>query len=153
MQPVLPLLAYASAYIQCHYLAAFTAALLNNQPMGFYQPFTIIKDAQRHGLEVKPIDITCSEWLCTLEEMVAEKGRKGDGGTQRHGDIEACSPSPHLPVSPSPLALRLGLKYVKGLRAERGSDCARTFKVVRRMMIYAIALVNCAKTNCENWRL
>ncbi|HKR61918.1 MAG TPA: error-prone DNA polymerase, partial [Pyrinomonadaceae bacterium] len=56
------LLAYASAYLKCHYLAAFTAALLNNQPMGFYQPFTIIKDAQRHGLEVKSIDITCSEW-------------------------------------------------------------------------------------------
>ena len=61
------LLAYASAYIKCHYLAAFTAAILNNQPMGFYQPFTIIKDAQRHGLEVKPTDITCSDWLCTLE--------------------------------------------------------------------------------------
>src|SRR5678815_3100341 len=63
------LLAYASAYIKCHYLAAFTAAILNNQPMGFYQPFTIIKDAQRHGLDVKPIDITSSDWLCTLEAV------------------------------------------------------------------------------------
>src|SRR5260370_25213841 len=50
------LLAYASAYLKCHYLAAFTAATLNNHPMGFYQPFTIIKDAQRHGLKVKPVD-------------------------------------------------------------------------------------------------
>ena len=52
------LIAYASAYLKCHYLAAFTAALLNNQPMGFYSPATIVKDAQRHGLRVKPVDIT-----------------------------------------------------------------------------------------------
>ena len=51
------LLAYASAYLKCHYLAAFTAAMLNNQPMGFYTPATIVKDAQRHGLRVKPIDV------------------------------------------------------------------------------------------------
>jgi len=62
------LIAYASAYLKCHYLAAFTAALLNNQPMGFYQPFTIVKDAQRHGLQVKPVDVMQSDWLCTLEE-------------------------------------------------------------------------------------
>ena len=62
------LIAYASAYLKCHYLAAFTAALLNNQPMGFYSPATIVKDAQRHGLRVKPVDINRSEWLCTLEE-------------------------------------------------------------------------------------
>src|SRR6516225_9701050 len=52
------LLAYASAYLKCYYLAVFTAALLNNQPMGFYHPATIVKDAQRHGLKVKPIDVT-----------------------------------------------------------------------------------------------
>ena len=62
------LIAYASAYLKCHYLAAFTAAILNNQPMGFYQPFTLIKDAQRHGLKVLPIDVTRSDWLCTIEE-------------------------------------------------------------------------------------
>src|SRR6266550_1262149 len=62
------LIAYASAYLKCHYLAAFTAALLNNQPMGFYQPFTIVKDAQRHSLQVKPVDVMKSDWLCTLEE-------------------------------------------------------------------------------------
>ena len=51
------LIAYASAYLKCHYLAAFTAAILNNQPMGFYQPFTLVKDAQRHGLTVRPVDV------------------------------------------------------------------------------------------------
>jgi error-prone DNA polymerase len=62
------LIAYASAYLKCHYLAAFTAALLNNQPMGFYSPATIVKDAQRHGLKVLPVDVTKSEWNCTLEQ-------------------------------------------------------------------------------------
>jgi error-prone DNA polymerase len=62
------LLAYASAFLKCRYLAAFTAAILNNQPMGFYQPDTLVRDAQRHGLKVKPIDVTCSDWLCQLEK-------------------------------------------------------------------------------------
>ena len=85
------LIAYASAYLKCHYLHSFTTALLNNQPMGFYSPATLVKDAQRHGLRVLPIDVSRSDWLCNLEEV----GRKaGKGG--------------HL-------ALRLGLNYVKGL--------------------------------------
>ena len=79
------LIAYASAFLKCHYLPAFTAAMLNNQPMGFYSPATLVKDAQRHGLKVKPIDVTCSDWLCTLE---------------KHGND---------------FHLRLGLRYVKGL--------------------------------------
>lgn len=61
------LLAYASAYLKCRYLAAFTCAMLNNQPMGFYSPAILIKDAQRHGLRVLPVDIVQSEWLCTVE--------------------------------------------------------------------------------------
>ena len=88
------LLAYASAYLKCHYLAAFTAALLNNQPMGFYSPAVLIKDAQRHGLRVKPIDVTCSEWNCTLER-----------------DREN-------------FAVRLGLRYVKGLSNAVGAEIA-----------------------------
>jgi error-prone DNA polymerase len=82
------LIAYASAFLKCHYLAAFTTAMLNNQPMGFYQPATLIKDAQRHGLKFKPIDITCSQWECTIGES-----------------------SENFPV-------RIGLRYVKGLRKE-----------------------------------
>ena len=58
------LLAYASAYLKCHYLAAFTCAMLNNQPMGFYAPAILIKDAQRHGLRVLPVDVAFSEWEC-----------------------------------------------------------------------------------------
>ncbi len=89
------LIAYASAYLKCHYLAAFTAALLNNQPMGFYHPSTIVKDAQRHGLRIKPIDITSSDWLCTLE--TDEPTTKSD--TAR-------------------LAVRTGFRYAKGLRED-----------------------------------
>jgi error-prone DNA polymerase len=108
------LLAYASAYFKVHYLAAFTAALLNNQPMGFYSPAVLIKDAQRHGLRVLPVDITISEWDCTITE-------------EHH--------------------LRLGLRYVRGLREEAGraivaaraersftdiDDLARRVPVLRR---------------------
>jgi error-prone DNA polymerase len=82
------LIAYASAYLKCHYLAAFTAAMLNNQPMGFYRPATLIKDAQRHGLKFKPIDVTRSGWDCTMEA---------------HADG---------------FRVRIGLRYVKGLRKE-----------------------------------
>ena len=60
------LLAYASAYLKCHYLAAFTAAMLNNQPMGFYHPATLVKDAQRHGLRFLPVDVMESEWECAI---------------------------------------------------------------------------------------
>jgi error-prone DNA polymerase len=79
------LLAYASAYCKVKYLAAFTCAILNNQPMGFYMPAVIVKDAQRHGLRVKPIDIQVSEWACTIEH-------------EQDGTI----------------SVRLGLNYAKG---------------------------------------
>jgi error-prone DNA polymerase len=70
------LIAYSSAYLKCHYLAAFTAAMLNNQPMGFYSPATLVKDSQRHGLKVKPIDVTKSDWLCTLENGAMRVGMR-----------------------------------------------------------------------------
>jgi DNA polymerase III alpha subunit len=73
------LIAYASAYLKCHYLAAFTAALLNNQPMGFYSPATIVKDAQRHGLKLLPVDVTKSEWNCTLELVASSEYRVPSG--------------------------------------------------------------------------
>ena len=83
------LIAYASAYFKVKYLAAFTCAILNNQPMGFYSPAVLVKDAQRHGLRVKPIDVQVSNWPCVIE-------REPDGS----------------------LSLRLGLGYAKGLRRQ-----------------------------------
>ena len=91
------LIAYASAYLKCHYLPAFTAAILNNQPMGFYSPATLVKDAGRHGLRVLPIDVARSGWLCSLEKTQVKTAGRGEG-----------------------LALRLGLNYVKGLREVPG---------------------------------
>jgi error-prone DNA polymerase len=88
------LLAYASAYLKCNYPAVFTAALLNNQPMGFYHPATIVKDAQRHGVRVIPVDVNSSGWLCTVE------------------------PGRHTPV------VQLGLNYVRSLRKECGQAIA-----------------------------
>ena len=81
------LIAYASAYLKVHFLAAFTCGLLNNQPMGFYSPAVLVKDAQRHGLRVRPIDVQRSEWLCSLEK-------------EENGSV----------------SLRLGMNYAKGLR-------------------------------------
>jgi error-prone DNA polymerase len=62
------LLAYASAYLKVHYPAAFYTALLNNQPMGFYHPATLVKDAQRRGVRFHPIDVQQSDWLCRVDE-------------------------------------------------------------------------------------
>ncbi|HMG76659.1 MAG TPA: error-prone DNA polymerase [Pyrinomonadaceae bacterium] len=125
------LLAYASAYLKCHYLAAFTAATLNNQPMGFYQPFTIIKDAQRHGLKVKPVDVMRSNWDCTIEENRDQKSEvrtqnseiRGRGAVETSRDHE----SDFRPLTSDlrPLALRLGLRCVKGLRETSGRAIER----------------------------
>jgi len=85
------LIAYASAYFKVRYLAAFTCAILNNQPMGFYMPAVLVKDAQRHGLRIRPIDVQVSEWKCTIEH-------------DKSGE----------------LSLRMGLMYAKGLRQDVG---------------------------------
>src|SRR6185436_16489045 len=62
------LLVYASAYLKAHYAAAFYTALLNNQPMGFYHPATLVKDAQRHGVRFAPIDVQISRWPCFIQD-------------------------------------------------------------------------------------
>jgi error-prone DNA polymerase len=80
------LLAYVTAWLRCHHQDVFTCAILNAQPMGFYTPATLVEDAKRHGIEVRPIDINKSRWNCTLE----------------------CGDS-------SSWAVRMGLRYVKGL--------------------------------------
>jgi error-prone DNA polymerase len=122
------LIAYASAYLKCHYLAAFTAAILNNQPMGFYQPFTLVKDAQRHGLEVLPVDVTKSEWLCTIEKSPKSKVQspKSEEGPKpiNHRRSETLDIG-HWTLDQH-LAMRLGLRYVKGLSEQSGKAIVRT---------------------------
>jgi error-prone DNA polymerase len=88
------LLAYASSWLKCHEPAAFLCALLNSQPMGFYSPSQLVQDAQRHGVEVRPVDIAISTWDSTLEE------RSGD------------------PADAGQPAVRLGLSLQRGMRRE-----------------------------------
>ncbi|HVQ37759.1 MAG TPA: OB-fold nucleic acid binding domain-containing protein, partial [Pyrinomonadaceae bacterium] len=125
------LIAYASAYLKCHYLAAFTAAILNNQPMGFYQPFTLVKDAQRHGLKVRPVDVTRSDWLCTIENEGGEE-EEGNGETGERGKGKGEGKEEEGEQGKGErgqgLVLRLGLKYVKGVREESGQAIVRERK-------------------------
>jgi error-prone DNA polymerase len=92
------LIAYASAWLRCHYPDVFTCALLNAQPMGFYTPATIVDDAKRHGIEVRPVDVCRSAWECTLEAGARGQGPGGEGER---------------------FAVRMGLRYVKGLSSVR----------------------------------
>ena len=89
------LLVYSSAWIKCYEPAAFTCALINSQPMGFYAPAQLVRDARDHGVEVRPISVCASDWDCTLE-------RRADGEP----------------------ALRLGLRMVKGFREEAATRIA-----------------------------
>ena len=91
------LIAYASAYFKVRYLAAFTCAILNNQPMGFYMPAVLVKDAQRHGLRIRPIDVQISQWQCTIEH-------------ERNGER----------------SMRMGLMYARGLRQEVGEALVKS---------------------------
>jgi len=105
------LIAYCTAWMKCYYPAEFTCALLNAWPMGFYAPSTIVEDARRRGVEVRPIDVLASDWQCTLEAVESEACGTGPGQTE--------------------FAVRMGLRFVKGLGEEdwrrirdarRGSD-------------------------------
>jgi error-prone DNA polymerase len=107
------LLAYASSWLKCHEPAAFLCALLNSQPMGFYSPSQLVQDARRHGIEVRPADVTLSGWDATLEEFVpASVPTQGvpDAGWPGATDGGA---------RPQP-AVRLGLRMLRGLSAEAG---------------------------------
>jgi len=108
------LLAYASAYFKAHYPAAFYTALLNNQPMGFYHPATLVKDAQRRGVRFNPIDVQVSDWECTVED---------DG------------------------SIRLGLRYVRGLRAEAGQAIAHANSEFRSENLETD---RCPKCGCDD---
>ncbi|HEV2732752.1 MAG TPA: hypothetical protein VGV15_22195, partial [Terriglobales bacterium] len=133
------LIAYASAYLKGHYLAAFTAALLNNQPMGFYHPSTIVKDAQRHGLKMLPLDVTKSDWKCTLEpipnplipqESVILSGAKDlciAGGRKllMHRSFTPAVQDDKQEVGRLEFAVRLGLRYARGLREQAGQALVR----------------------------
>ena len=97
------LLVYVSAWLKCHEPAAFLCAMLNSLPMGFYSASQLIQDARRHGVQIRPVDVTISDWECTLEEQTDEPSQS------------IASTAPALSMSP---AVRLGLNRVKGMGRE-----------------------------------
>ncbi|WP_421725758.1 error-prone DNA polymerase [Bauldia sp.] len=105
------LLVYASSWLKCHYPDVFCAALLNAQPMGFYAPAQIVRDAARHGVTIRPPDINFSDWDSTLEP---EEGQPTDRIRTRvhaaHADQRDDIRSAH--------AVRLGLRQIKGIKEE-----------------------------------
>jgi error-prone DNA polymerase len=128
------LIAYASSWMKCHHPDVFCAALLNAQPMGFYAPAQIVRDARQHGVEVRPVCINGSQWDCTLEP-IEEDGLHPKG--KRH-------------------AVRLGLRMVKGLseaEAEKiiAARAGRPFAAInglwRRVAVPAAALVRIAEAD------
>jgi len=131
------LLAYASAYLKAHHPAAFLAGLLDSQPMGFYSPATLVKDSQRHGVDVRPIDIAHSGWDTTLECDGGTQGGETQGGEAAAQRAEGERRPERLASAAerraqraegerSP-AVRLPLRFVAGLReaSARAIEAAR----------------------------
>ncbi|MDQ0565024.1 DNA polymerase III subunit alpha [Erythrobacter citreus] len=94
-------LVYVSSWLKCHFPAAFGCALLNSQPMGFYAPAQIVRDAREHGVSVLPADVNLSQWDCTLEDIGGEAPASGQERGRGRQDRN--------------IALRLGLRQVDGL--------------------------------------
>jgi error-prone DNA polymerase len=149
------LLVYVSAWLKCHHPAAFACALLNSQPMGFYAPAQIVRDAREHGVEVRPIDISASDWDCTLEEGALRLGFRLIAGFSREwaervvvgrrsGDA---APSPYPPPArgggvlfatfPFAGLVRMGLpRAALVLLAE--ADALRSMKLDRRAALWQV---------------
>jgi error-prone DNA polymerase len=125
-------LVYASAWLKCYYPAAFTAALLRAQPMGFYSPASLISDVRRHGVEIRGVDVNASGALATLEGRGKDPGKRQESGRQQAPaasrqqapaasieELLALAPAGGQPAPDQP-AIRVGLSEVRNL----GSDAA-----------------------------
>ena len=122
-------LVYVSSWLKCHYPAAFACALLNSQPMGFYAPAQIVRDAQEHGVEARQVDVNFSDWDATLEDSPPpphhhrrEECTSPPASWGRPGGGDAVTAPSGIPPTPSPSpqgrgepALRLGLRQIDGL--------------------------------------
>lgn len=133
------LIAYATAWLRCHHRAVFVCSLLNAQPMGFYAPATLVEDAKRHGVEMRPVDVMHSHWDCSLEpsskirtearearhgQIQGETTRTSSANSRRNDAADALGPASEPTGGVSSWALgrqdmacRMGLRYVKGLTA------------------------------------
>jgi error-prone DNA polymerase len=134
------LIVYVSCWLKCHHPEVFACALLNSQPMGFYQPPQILADLQRHGVEVRPADVSWSGWDCSLETPRVDRAaavrpvRRRDsapaarsmanGEWEEQGSDGAPQAESHSPTGHPPLALRLGLRMVRGLSPDAAGRIA-----------------------------
>jgi len=125
------LLAYASAYLKVHYPAAFFTALLNNQPMGFYHPASLVKDAQRRGVRFHPIDVQQSDWLCRVEEDGAIRvGFMYVNGLRKEAG-QAMAQIPKGRLMPAPPPHNVGAGFSRPECPKCGSDDDSMIEVVR----------------------
>jgi error-prone DNA polymerase len=124
------LLAYASSYLKAHYPAEFLTALLNCQPMGFYSPAVLVKDAQRHGVRVRPIDVSVSDVKCKVIPWERQSCLSSSTGTTADTTASTNKSTNKIVCA---TAVRLGLMYVSGLRAE----AAETIERERRRQPFA----------------
>jgi error-prone DNA polymerase len=107
------LLVYVSSWLKCHHPAAFCAALLNSQPMGFYAPAQLVQDARRHGVEARPPDVNASEWDCTLEEGALRLGLRMVSGLAEAAGQRIAMGKPYRSVH----ELQLNRKDLRALAA------------------------------------
>jgi error-prone DNA polymerase len=122
-------LVYASCWMKCYYPDVFAAALLNSQPMGFYAPAQIVRDAREHGVEVRPVDVNLSDWDCTLENDPASRGVM----QMRHASMNGHIRTTH--------AMRLGFRQISGMSQDHAqrieSVRGRGFDSVRDLWLRA----------------
>ncbi|MEX1206752.1 MAG: error-prone DNA polymerase [Dongiaceae bacterium] len=145
------LLVYVSAWLKRHYPAAFACALLNSQPMGFYAPAQIVRDAAEHGVEIRPVDVNLSGWDCTLEPMGSDQS-----SVLSHQSSVGCElMTDDCKLMTSCYALRLGFRQVKGfgqadaerLTAARGNGYADPLALWRKAGLAAGALETLARAD------
>jgi error-prone DNA polymerase len=116
------LLVYVSAWLKCYYPALFACAILNSQPMGFYAPAQLVRDARDHGVEVRPVDVNYSDWDCTLEPISNGRhhppNRHSREGGNPSSDMDPRPRGDDETTEADDFALRLGFRQIKGFRKE-----------------------------------
>jgi error-prone DNA polymerase len=126
-------LAYVSSWIKLHYPAAFACALLNSQPMGFYAPAQIVRDAREHGVEVREVDVNCSDWDCALEEGAMRLGLRQIDGLQREAANRLVARRPYRIVEE--LRTRGGVP-VHAIQRLAAADAFRSIGLDRRAALW-----------------
>ena len=126
-------LAYISTWLKWRYPAAFACALLNSQPMGFYAPAQIVRDAREHGVEVREVDVNHSDWDCTLEDGALRLGLRQVDGLQREAADRVVARRPYASVEELRSSGRVPVHAIQRLAA---ADAFRSMKLDRRAALW-----------------